>query len=89
MYRHSRNHEGHADTMPPFFVSDGGASSAIRRTSAPNRTLDQTLEQCLLDTQRQVCRLEAIVQRLGAVSKESSFAPAGGLRIESAACDWM
>ncbi len=31
-------------------------------------TLDRTLEQCLLDTQRQVRRLEAIVLRLSAVA---------------------
>jgi hypothetical protein len=40
-------------------------------------SLDQTLEQCLLETQRQVYRLEEIVHRLGSVAARTSTAPLG------------
>jgi ferritin-like metal-binding protein YciE len=40
-------------------------------------SLDQTLEQCLLETQRQVYRLEEIVHRLGTVAARTTIAPVG------------
>ncbi len=44
-------------------------------------TLDRTLQQCLLETQRQVSRLEAIVRRLSSIASWAPETPVGALAL--------
>ncbi len=77
MHSSPKTHEDRAITTPSMFVSDGGAQSSERRMHPHDQTLDQTLEQCLLETQRQVYRLEEIVHRLASVASRTTLAPVG------------
>ena len=66
---------GHAERIatPILTVSDGcppGESHVLR-------SADQSLEYCLLETQRQVQRLEEIVHRLASIAGRSVEAPTG------------
>ena len=57
---------GHADrdSLPRLTLIESGANPKASRL----RSADQTLELCLLETQRQVIRLEEIVHRLTSVA---------------------
>jgi hypothetical protein len=70
---------GYADRglTPRLSVIDGGdASKGVRLD-----TLDRTLERCLLETQRQVHRLEEIVHRLSTAAARTTSPPAGVLSL--------
>lgn len=70
---------GHVDrSLPPHLsVIDGGDTSKAVRLD----TLDRTLEQCLLETQRQVHRLEEIVHRLSTAAARTTSPPIGVLSL--------
>ncbi len=61
------------NATPMLTVSDGGSALA----SQLPRSAEQSLEYCLLETQRQVQRLEEIVHRLTSVAGRSVDAPTG------------
>ncbi len=71
-----RGHEG-SITPPRLSVIDGGAAVTRR----DDLSLDQTLEQCLLETQRQVHRLEEIVHRLTFATSASGAPTIGALSL--------
>ena len=81
MFIRKGHHDAPSGITPPLAVSDGGAKPAIRPASASDRSLDQTLEQCLLETQRQVCRLEAVVHRLSSVTTLETLTPQSALTL--------
>ena len=70
-----QNIRGYAEpnAVPALTISDGGAASE----SQIMRSADQSLEYCLLETQRQVQRLEEIVHRLTALSGRIMEPPKG------------
>lgn len=68
-------------STPTLSVSDGGGHAHGVRPRQVDRTLDETLERCLLETQRQVCRLEAMVHRLAAVATHAVDAPPGAVTL--------
>lgn len=58
---------------PVLTVSNGGTAAG----AASMRSADQSLEYCLLETQRQVQRLEEIVHRLTSVAARDVEPPTG------------
>jgi hypothetical protein len=69
----SRTHQSLPETLS---IGDGALLNARGFV-----TLDRTLEQCLLETQRQVHRLEEIVHRLSTVNHPATTPPAGALSL--------
>jgi hypothetical protein len=70
---------GHPDRrhQPCLSIADGAGVSP----TSNHLTLDQTLEQCLLDAQRQVHRLEEIVHRLKFGTRSGAPPSAGALSL--------
>ena len=66
---------GHNDpgVTPVLLMAD----DQVRTPTRLMRTADQTLELCLLETQRQVMRLEEIVHRLTSVAGTGGAPPTG------------
>lgn len=65
-------------SLPPHLsILASGESPATLRLD----TLDRTLKQCLLETQRQVHRLEQIVQRLSTTATRTTTPSVGALSL--------
>ena len=74
------NSSGHDEPFPGAvnarFTADARLSADARPSPAERATVDNLLQQCLLETQRQVCRLEEVLhgmQRVVSLNSAASF----------------